>query len=370
MQSVESQMEQALTSAGFTVSDTPPAALMNDAGEQFTEPAPAQTEAAPQAQESTQPAAAPEPQAQGQPESEPSSLTEPPIGEGFMPFPEDSFGEMPADDFEEASDEDFADMYAQLDPRIQVIADFVAQTGRSPEDWFRYQALDPSEMDDMTAVRINLASEYPNLSNEEVNLLLSSKYKLDDSVYGEDEIRLGTLQLKLDATKARTQMEQLREQFQMPEFEAQQTSESFESFENPFDENWMRGMHSSLGELGQISFDLPNGKEFNFGVPESYRNELFQENAQMDKFFDKYMDDQGNWDHDLWNMHRTVTDNLPNILQSIYQQGLSDGQRAIVERAANVDASTPVAPVQNQKSALAEQILDALGRQQTLTFKI
>lgn len=366
MNSVESQMEQALTSAGFSVSDTPPAALMNEAAEQFTEPAPVQTEAAPQAQESTQPAGAPEPQAQGQLESEPSSLTEPLSGEQFMPFPDDVFGETPADDYSEMSDEDFSDMYAQLDPRIQVIADFVAKTGRSPEDWFRYQALDPSEMDDLTAVRINLASEYPNLSSEEVNLLLSSKYKMDDSVYSEDEIRLGNLQLKLDATKARTQMEQLREQFGLPEYEAQSTQE----FESPFDEAWFRGMHQSLGELGQISFDLPNGKEFNFGVPESYRNELFRENANIDTYFDKYIDDQGNWDHDLWNMHRTVTDNLPNILQSIYQQGLSDGQRAIVERAANVDASTPVAPVQNQKSALAEQVLDALGRQQTLTFKI
>lgn len=366
MNSVESQMEQALTSAGFSVSDTPPAALMNEAAEQFTEPAPVQTEAAPQAQEPTQPAGAPEPQAQGQLESEPSSLTEPLSGEQFMPFPDDVFGETPADDYSEMSDEDFSDMYAQLDPRIQVIADFVAKTGRSPEDWFRYQALDPSEMDDLTAVRINLASEYPNLSSEEVNLLLSSKYKMDDSVYSEDEIRLGNLQLKLDATKARTQMEQLREQFGLPEYEAQSTQE----FESPFDEAWFRGMHQSLGELGQISFDLPNGKEFNFGVPESYRNELFRENANIDTYFDKYIDDQGNWDHDLWNMHRTVTDNLPNILQSIYQQGLSDGQRAIVERAANVDASTPVAPVQNQKSALAEQVLDALGRQQTLTFKI
>ena len=348
------------------MSDTPPAALMNEAAEQFTEPAPVQTEAAPQAQESTQPAGAPEPQAQGQLESEPSSLTEPLSGEQFMPFPDDVFGETPADDYSEMSDEDFSDMYAQLDPRIQVIADFVAKTGRSPEDWFRYQALDPSEMDDLTAVRINLASEYPNLSSEEVNLLLSSKYKMDDSVYSEDEIRLGNLQLKLDATKARTQMEQLREQFGLPEYEAQSTQE----FESPFDEAWFRGMHQSLGELGQISFDLPNGKEFNFGVPESYRNELFRENANIDTYFDKYIDDQGNWDHDLWNMHRTVTDNLPNILQNIYQQGLSDGQRAIVERAANVDASTPVAPVQNQKSALAEQVLDALGRQQTLTFKI
>ncbi len=129
-------MEQALTSAGFSVSDTPPAALMNEAAEQFTEPAPVQTEAAPQAQESTQPAGAPEPQAQGQLESEPSSLTEPLSGEQFMPFPDEVFGETPADDYSEMSDEDFSDMYAQLDPRIQVIADFVAKTGRSPEDLY------------------------------------------------------------------------------------------------------------------------------------------------------------------------------------------------------------------------------------------
>jgi len=367
MNSVESQMEQALTNAGVDVSNTPPASLMGGAEEQFTGPPSFQTEEAPQPQESTQPAEAFEPQAQEPLESESSSLTEPSIGEGFMAYPEQYDSETLEDSYEGMSDDDVAEMYAQLDPRIQVIADFVAKTGRSPEDWFRYQALNPSEMDDITAVRINLASEYSNLSNEEVNFLLSSKYKLDDSVYGEDEIRLGTLQLKLDAAKARTQMESLREEFQMPEFEEQPQSQSYES---PFDESWMRGMHNSLGELGQISFDLPNGKEFNFGVPDSYRNELFQENVEMEKFFDKYMDSEGQWDHDLWNMHRTVTDNLPNILQNIYQQGLSDGQRAIVERAANVDSANPVSPIQNQNNALAEQILDALGRQKTLTFKI
>ena len=367
MNSVESQMEQALMNAGVDVSNTPPASLTGSAEEQFTGPPSFESEEAPQPQESTQPAEAFEPQAQEPLESESSSLTEPSISEGFMAYPEQYDSETLEDSYEGMTDDDVAEMYAQLDPRIQVIADFVAKTGRSPEDWFRYQALNPSEMDDLTAVRINLASEYSNLSNEEVNFLLSSKYKLDDSVYGEDEIRLGTLQLKLDATKARTQMESLREEFQMPEFEEQPQPQSYES---PFDESWMRGMHNSLGELGQISFDLPNGKEFNFGVPDSYRNELFQENAEMEKFFDKYMDSEGQWDHDLWNMHRTVTDNLPNILQNIYQQGLSDGQRAIVERAANVDSSNPVSPIQNQNNALAEQILDALGRQKTLTFKI
>ena len=64
-------------------------------------------------------------------------------------------------------------------------------------------------------------------------------------------------------------------------------------------------------------------------------------------------------------MHRTVTDNLPNILQSIYQQGLSDGQRNIVERAANIDPQSPQSNTQpSQQDSLTQQVLDALGRPQ------
>ena len=49
-----------------------------------------------------------------------------------------------------------------------MIAQFVEETGRSPQDWFAYQSLNPSEMDDVTAVRVQMASEYPNLAPEEV----------------------------------------------------------------------------------------------------------------------------------------------------------------------------------------------------------
>ena len=51
---------------------------------------------------------------------------------------------------------------AEIDERIKVISDFVQQTGRSPEDWFRYQAMNPSEMDDLTAVKLSMTAEYPD----------------------------------------------------------------------------------------------------------------------------------------------------------------------------------------------------------------
>lgn len=43
---------------------------------------------------------------------------------------------------------------AEIDERVKVIADFVEKTGRSPEDWFKYQAINPSEMDDLTGEEV------------------------------------------------------------------------------------------------------------------------------------------------------------------------------------------------------------------------
>ena len=45
-------------------------------------------------------------------------------------------------------------------------------------------------MDDVTAVRIQMASEYPNLAPDELNMLIQSKYKTDPDLHTEEEIRL------------------------------------------------------------------------------------------------------------------------------------------------------------------------------------
>ena len=375
MSKVESQMEQALQDAGFSISDAPPteAAQPQEAPVAPAENAPTTESVQPTeqpVQESVQPSVqenVQEPvqqpvqevqQTEPATESE-SSLTQENEG-GLSDFFESLLGEMPATDSVEATETD--SIASDLDPRIQVIADFVQKTGRSPEDWFRYQSLDPSEMDDRTVMRVQMASEYPSLGNDEIELLMNSKYKTDDNVYSEEEVRLSNLQLKIDAQKARESIGSLREEYQTP----MASNNTADPVEDPFDQTWLRSNLESLTGLGEIAFDLPGGREFNFGVPQDYRNGLAKENSSMTTFFDKYVDEGGSWDHDLWNMHRTVVDNLPNILQSIYSQGLSDGQRAIVEKAANIDATSPQTNAeQSPDDFVAQQVLDALGRQQT-----
>ena len=252
-----------------------------------------------------------------------------------------------------------------IDERVKAIADFVEETGRDPYDWFRYQSINPSEMDDISAVKLQLAVDYPNLSNEDIDLLVKSKYKVDEDIYSDEEIRLSKIQLKIDADKAKRDIDQLRENYRMPV--KQEASQ--EEVQSPIDENWIRTMSQEVDSLEALSFQLGD-QEFNFGINDQYKSSLKDKNARLDEFFDQYVDDSGSWNFELLNSHRALVDNIDEIVNSIYKQGLSDGQRKLVETAANVDVSSPRPAQSKAADSVAAQILNYMNNNDSLRLKI
>lgn len=268
--------------------------------------------------------------------------------------------------FEDLSGGSYNEQY--IDERVAAINDFVRETGRSPEDWYRYQATDPSEMDDMSLVRQNMLMEHSNLSAQEVDLLLSSKYKLDEDSFDEREVQLAKLQLKMDADSARTAINNVREQYAAPIVD-----DGGAEFESPITEEWVSNMAQTVEDLDGLEFDLPSGDVFTFGLDNQYKQELVMKNANLEEFFEDYVYDDGSWDYDKLNTHRALIDNIGDIAASIYQQGLSDGQRKVVQSAANVqNVSQPAVDqtVASNSDGIAEQLAKALGGPSTLTFKI
>jgi len=227
---------------------------------------------------------------------------------------------------------------ADIDERLKVIADFMEKTGRTPEDWFAYQSIKPDEISDLDAVRYQLRNQYNNLSTEEVDLLLSNKYKLDTDMYSEDEIKFSSLQLKIDAADARKSITELRDNYLMPVVEPK--AQTTESVESPINEQWVSSMAADAESLEAITFELGDS-EFNFGISDEYRREMIDKNANIENFFDDYIYENGSWDYEKLNIHRAVLDNIDEIVNSVYKQGLSDGQLNLVSKAANVDVSTP-----------------------------
>ena len=256
----------------------------------------------------------------------------------------------------------------QYDETLAPIAKFVQETGRRPEDWFRYQSLNPSEMDDMTAVRIHTASENPGLSGEELSLLVNRKYRVSSESSEEDK-RMAQLQLKMDAQKARAGIEALRADYVLPKAAEQpQTME-----EQPLiDERWVAEMSYNVDALEGIEFDLGNDKSFTFGLRPEYKQHLKLKNAQLENYFDPYVNEDGSWDYDLLSSHRAVIDNIDMIVQSAYRQGMSDGQFGVVKTAANVQTKSPddVSGQQNS-NPLGEQVKQILQKNRsTMTFNI
>lgn len=254
------------------------------------------------------------------------------------------------------------------DERVQAIADFVAETGRKPEDWFAYQQMNPTEMDDLTVVRVQMTQQYPNLSFDEINMLVGNKYKLDPSVYDEKDIQMSKLQLKIDASDARVDIEKIRESYKAPIVE-----EAGEDPRYSLDENWVRSMATETEAMEALEFDLGGNRTFTFGLDNSHRQNLINRNQNLDSFFDGYINNDGSWDYDKLNSHFAVIDNIDTIVSSAYRQGLGDGQKAVVSNAANISTDTSPTTSQNlnETNPLAQQVSELLrANSSKMTFKI
>jgi hypothetical protein len=267
--------------------------------------------------------------------------------------------------FDDLTPKQQAAMAEQLDEQVRAIADFVKETGRTANDWFAYQQLNPSEMDDVTAVKVKLSADYPDLSYEDLDLLVQSKYKTNESMYDADEIRLAKLQLKIDSNEARKSIEEIRDKYKAPD-------RSNQTVESPFDQEFISAINMELDSLEGIEFSLGDGKSFTFGVDSNYKKELSSKNANIENYFDTYVSNDGHWDFDKFNMHRAVVDNIDKIVASVYKQGISDGQRNVVNVAGNVSTKSPSYSdtMQNGPSKLSQQLREALGGGSSMTFKL
>ena len=379
-------MEIAAEAQGISISDTPD--FLNepqDAPAPSPEPEPSEPQATqPVAEEAPEPVQeAPEPAPQPEPETqevvfkqqytEPQAQPTQPVER--QTIDEDSIAlqklserlNMKFDSFDQVSEQ--FNRQADIDPRVAAINEFVTETGRSVDDWYKYQTLDTSEMDDQKAVRMQMEMDFPKLTSGEIDTLMNNKYKLDSERHTDEEVATSSVELKMQAEKARQSIEEIREAFRTPD-PSQATEDEFMS---PIDDQWVASMSKEVDNLDGISFDLPTGKTFTYGLADQYKDTLKEKNAKLESFFDSYVSDDGKWDYDLLNSHRAVTDNIDQIVSAVYRQGMSDGQRRVVQNAANVRPATPQAQkvdnnAEAQRSKIIDQLASALGGDKGMSF--
>ena len=246
--------------------------------------------------------------------------------------------------------------------QLEKMNNFVSETGRSIADYIRTQAVDYSKMSNEDVMRLTLKQENPELSMDEVNVLIDSKYKLGKDKYSDSEKTLGKIELKKDVADARKNLMEMQEKYRMP-VESNDNSAEQETARK----DWVNNMSSEVSEVESITFDInDSGEQFTFALTDDHRSDLVDANSNLNDFFNQYVDEEGGWNFDKLNTDMFVLRNFQDIIRSVANQYRSKGTEQVVRDIKNPSFNNE--PRQNTERK--RDILDELDDQMNGTGSI
>jgi hypothetical protein len=239
--------------------------------------------------------------------------------------------------------------------QIEKMNNFVSETGRTIADYIRTQAVDYSKMSNEDVMRLTLKQENPELSMDEVNVLIESKYKLGKDKHSDAEKTLGKIELKKDVANARKSLIEMQEKYRMPVTNNDNSAE-----QETAQRDWVNNMSSEVDEVESITFDInDSGEQFTFALTDDHRKGLVDVNSNLNDFFNQYIGDNGDWNFDKLNTDMFVLSNFQDIIRSVANQYRSKGTEQVVKDIKNPSFNNE--PRQNTERK--RDILDELDDQ-------
>jgi len=237
--------------------------------------------------------------------------------------------------------------------QLEAMDKFVRETGRSVNDFLRTQTVDYNEMSNDNVVKEYLRANNPDLSKEEIDVYFESQYKSSEQEEG--KITPQSVQLKKDASIARKELLETQDSYKMPK-EGAYSSEEEQQLQQAFIEN----MSSEVDSVESIEFDInDSGEVFTYALSDEQKSSAKETAGNLDNYFDKYIDSEGNWDHDTLAMDMFVRDNFDAIVRAVANQYRSKGTEQVIDEIKNPSFTPEQKDVQGSKSIL-EQVSEQI----------
>ena len=257
------------------------------------------------------------------------------------------------DDFDNTSGEAESNNFAS--EQLQVINDYVRDTGRSVQDYLNTQTVDLSNVSDDAVIKEYLQLENPTLTEAELSDYIAATYKTDTDEYSSRDTNAGKVQLTKDARTARDYFNQIKEDYAMP------TEAGVDPGVSEADRGeWLSQMEGEVNDLEGLSFSMNDqGEEFTYNLDDEARQEIMDYNSDLENFFDKYVSESGDWNFDALNTDMYIMNNIDKIVRGVANQYRSKGTENVINEIKNPSfAQDKQAAPQKQESTL-----DMLRRQ-------
>ncbi len=264
----------------------------------------------------------------------------------------------------------------ETDPYLKKFYEWRQKTGRSIEDFIKYQK-DYSSMSDTDVAREFLQHEYPDFTKEEIDLELDNYLSSPDDL--DDERKKKKLELKKLAIKGRNVLKELvsdlgepittelspevRENLEL----AQQIKEQYlkqQEFQNDYNE----GILNSSKSVENLKLNLNDELTLDFKIADNIKEEL----PNVINTMPHWKNEDGTWNHkEVVNDAIKITQ-FDKIIKLVYEQGVSTGKESIIEDSQNSTLSQPSpngATINSGKGIEIEGLDEYLGKGTSLRVR-
>lgn len=238
--------------------------------------------------------------------------------------------------------------------QLQVINEYVKNTGRTVQDYLNTQTVDLSNVSDDAVMKEYLKLENPSLTEAELNDYIAATYKTDSEEYSSRETNAGKVQLTKDAKTARDYFNQVKEDYAMP---TQADDSGISEAERG---EWLSQMEGEVNDLEGLSFSMNDqGEEFVYNLDDEARQEIKGYNSNLENFFDKYVNESGDWNFDALNTDMYILNNIDKIVRGVANQYRSKGTESVINEIKNPSFTQD----KQEAPTKQESTLDMLRRQ-------
>ena len=240
---------------------------------------------------------------------------------------------------------------------LQKVNDYVRDTGRSVQDYYRTQATDYSSMEDVDVIKELYRQAQPDMPQEELDAFLDVEYKLggEDDGYSQKEMLAAKAKLRQDAANARQQFNKLKQDYLAP-VEQSRGKEPSETDIAQFKE----AVSTNGNELGEFEFE---GVDWKFGVTDQMRELAIETVSSMSpQELAYYSDENGNVNYFDAVAEKAVIQNLDGIVKNAIEHGKNMAAKEMVTERKNITVPEQQAPAQTTKTH-EQKVVDALRGQ-------
>ena len=238
---------------------------------------------------------------------------------------------------------------------IETLNKYIRETGRTAQDFYRTQATDYTSMGDVDVVREYMKALDPDLTNEELNADIDISYKLDeDGGYSEKETLAAQAKLKRDAKVAREWFNKVKQDYQLPQQQSQNTAISEQEVQA-----MRQAIAGSGNEIGEFTFG--EDVDFKFAVTDQMRNEAIELVQSLSpQQLSMYADENGNVNYKAAVATELIVNNIESIVKNTWSAAQDALRKEYVKDKKNITIPEQLAPQPVQQGSDAQEVINQL----------